>query len=367
MSSGADDKWRTTSGADVAATPDAAGPLSGASFRTLGRMPLTSALLPRSSAAAGRLVALPHALSTNDELTDRVHTAPSEWPHLSVVVTDDQRAGRGRLGRVWTAEAGTSLAVSVLLRPQPAFSPDVYGWIPLAAGAAMTLAVREALAGASEIARDSDATATATASATAAATATATATANATADANADAEGESAAKSAARRVQLKWPNDVLIEGRKVAGVLSELIALPSAPAVVVGVGLNLTMTAEQLPVPTATSLALAGVRDIDVDAVLARFLTELDGMLHALQQAHGDAVAAGVHARVAALLGTLGRDIRADLPGGDTLEGRATGLAPDGRLLVRRSDARPGHPAEVAVAAGDITHLRLTGSGETLG
>ncbi|WP_445996220.1 biotin--[acetyl-CoA-carboxylase] ligase [Okibacterium fritillariae] len=296
-------------------------------------MPLTSALLPRSSAAAGRLVALPHAQSTNDELTERVHTAPSEWPHLSVVVTDDQRAGRGRLGRVWVAEAGTSLAVSVLLRPQPAFSPDVYGWIPLAAGAAMTLAVQEALAEASGTGDDADAV----------------------------------AEAAARRVQLKWPNDVLIEGRKVAGVLSELLALPNAPAVVVGVGLNLSMTAEQLPVPTATSLALAGVRDIDVDAVLARFLTELDGMLRALQRANGDAVAAGVHARVAALLGTVGRDIRADLPGGDALEGRATGLAPDGRLLVRRRDAGVGHPTEVAVAAGDITHLRLTGSGETLG
>jgi BirA family biotin operon repressor/biotin-[acetyl-CoA-carboxylase] ligase len=303
-------------------------------------MPLTSDLLPRSSAAAGRLVALPHALSTNDELTERVRAAPSEWPHLSVVVTDDQRAGRGRLGRVWSAEAGTSLAVSVLLRPQPALSPDVYGWIPLAAGAAMTLAVREALAAASA---DTDIDAAA-------------------ADAAADPVTD-----AARRVQLKWPNDVLIEGRKVAGVLSELLALPNAPAVVVGVGLNLSMTAEQLPVPTATSLALAGVREIDVDALLARFLVELDGMLGALQLAHGDAVAAGVHARVAALLGTLGRDIRADLPGGDALEGRATALAPDGRLLVRRTDAGPGGTAEVAVAAGDITHLRLTGSGETLG
>lgn len=293
-------------------------------------------------------MALPHALSTNDELTERVRSAPSEWPHLSVVVTDDQRAGRGRLGRVWAAEAGTSLAVSVLLRPQPAFSPDVYGWIPLAAGAAMTVAVREALAGASDGgAAEAD---------TGAGTATGTATGS----------GD-AAETAARRVQLKWPNDVLIEGRKVAGVLSELIALPNAPAVVVGVGLNLSMNEEQLPVPTATSLALAGVQAIDVDAVLARFLTELDGMLNALQQARGDAVAAGVHARVAALLGTVGRDIRADLPGGDALEGRATGLAPDGRLLVRRSAATPGQGAEVAVAAGDITHLRLTGSSETLG
>lgn len=293
-------------------------------------------------------MALPHALSTNDELTERVRSAPSEWPHLSVVVTDDQRAGRGRLGRVWAAEAGTSLAVSVLLRPQPAFSPDVYGWIPLAAGAAMTVAVREALAGASDGgAAEAD---------TGAGAGTGTATGS----------GD-AAETAARRVQLKWPNDVLIEGRKVAGVLSELIALPNAPAVVVGVGLNLSMNEEQLPVPTATSLALAGVQAIDVDAVLARFLTELDGMLNALQQARGDAVAAGVHARVAALLGTVGRDIRADLPGGDALEGRATGLAPDGRLLVRRSAATPGQGAEVAVAAGDITHLRLTGSSETLG
>lgn len=298
-------------------------PPAGADIPTLDTMPVSSADLPRSAARAGRLVALPHALSTNDEVSERVRRAPAEWPHLSVVVTDEQRAGRGRSGRAWTATPGTSLAVSVLLRPQPAFSADVYGWIPLAAGAAMTVAVREALGEASD----------------------------------------AVSVAPARRVQLKWPNDVLIEGRKVAGVLSELLALPDAPAVVVGVGLNLTMSAEQLPVPTATSLALAGVSRIDVDAILARFLDELDGMLGALQSAGGDAFTAGVHARVAALLGTLGRDIRADLPGGDTLEGRATGLGPDGRLLVRRAHPRPGEPADVAVAAGDITHLRLTGSG----
>src|SRR5690606_15146102 len=106
-----------------------------------------------------------------------------------------------------------------------------YGWIPLLAGLAMTRAVRALLAGGSRATADS--------------------------------------------VVLKWPNDVLIDGAKVSGILAEL--LPDGAGVVVGAGLNLSIPREELPVPTATSLTLAGVLEQAglADAALAGYLGEL--------------------------------------------------------------------------------------------
>jgi BirA family biotin operon repressor/biotin-[acetyl-CoA-carboxylase] ligase len=132
------------------------------------------------------------------------------------------------------------------------------------------------------------------------------------------------------RVGVKWPNDVQVDGRKVCGILSELVP-PSASspglAVVIGAGLNVTMSEQQLPVPTATSLVLAGADPADLF----------------------DRVRAAVIERCT----TIGREVRVELPGGAELLGRATGIDAMGRLEVRGADGQVR-----AVAAGDIIHLR---------
>ena len=180
--------------------------------------------LPRSRASATSLEILPVAGSTNDELVGRA--ALADLPEFTVLVTDNQTAGRGRLGREWIAPPGATLAISVLLRPvlphgEP-LSLEHYGWLPLLSGMAMTRAVASVLPDGDE------------------------------------------------RVGIKWPNDVQVNGAKVCGILAEL--LPGGDAVVVGCGVNVSMTADQLPIPTATSLALSGASlsgDELPDAVLA--------------------------------------------------------------------------------------------------
>ncbi|GAA4175472.1 biotin--[acetyl-CoA-carboxylase] ligase [Gryllotalpicola koreensis] len=258
--------------------------------------------LPRARLVASRLVVVPSAGSTNRELIERASAAASDWPHLSVLLTDEQTAGRGRLGRSWSAPPGTSLAISVLLRPDelPGSLPvGSFGWLPLLAGVAMKRAVTAA---------------------------------------------------GARDVELKWPNDVLIGGRKVCGILAELV--PDASAVVVGSGLNLTIGADALPAPTATSLRLAGVAEPDPDAILAAYLGELRVLVYELANAGGDADGAGIRSLLDRECATVGRDVRIELPDGRIMTARATGLDDSGRLMVI-TDAGPA-----AVAAGDVTHLR---------
>ena len=257
---------------------------------------------PRAAIIAGRLDVVPYTGSTNADLLAAVAVEPDAYPHLSVLVTDDQRAGRGRLDRTWTAPAGAALAISVLVRVT-GIPADQRGWVPLIAGAAMTRALR------GQFAPDA-------------------------------AEG-------GPRVGLKWPNDVLIDGAKVCGILSQM--LPGEPdAIVVGAGVNTRMTPGQLPVPTATSLAIAGA-DVDLDRLLADYLQGLRRMLAAAVSAEGGV---GVRAEVRELCATLGSEVRVMLPDERTLEGRATGLDDAGRLIV----AVGGE--SVPVAAGDVIHVR---------
>lgn len=275
---------------------------------------------PISSGIGARFEYLDEAGSTNDVLVTRA-TGPDAhaWPDLSVVVTDNQTSGRGRLGRTWLAPSGKSLAISVLLRPKLATGPlpaNRFGWFPLLAGAAMTQAVRGVV------------------------------------DAATDA-GDPAADDAPRHeVTLKWPNDVLIDGYKVSGILSEL--LPDASGLCIGTGLNLALDEHDLPTLTSTSLLLVTGAVPDPDAVVAAYLTELRDLTEEFLAAGADPVASGLHARVTALCGTLGTAVRVELPGGDDLIGTAVGLDPDGRLIVEEQATGELQ----AVAAGDVTHLR---------
>jgi BirA family biotin operon repressor/biotin-[acetyl-CoA-carboxylase] ligase len=153
---------------------------------------------------------------------------------------------------------------------------------------------------------------------------------------------------------LKWPNDVLIGGRKVCGILAEL--LPDAAGVVIGSGVNLTLGDQDLPVPTATSLRLEGV-EATADAVLTGYVAEVAALLAAFEAANGDADRSGLRAAVTESCDTIGRAVRVELPSRGHLVGAAIGLDPDGRLLVQDENPEPGRDA-IAVAAGDVTHLR---------
>jgi BirA family biotin operon repressor/biotin-[acetyl-CoA-carboxylase] ligase len=154
----------------------------------------------------------------------------------------------------------------------------------------------------------------------------------------------------AASVGFKWPNDVLVAGRKICGVLAEL--LPEQRAVVVGAGVNLAMPAEQLPVPSATSLAIEGV-DVDADTVLAGYLERLQRLVGAYLAVDGDAEASGLAALARDLCVTLGREVLVELPDGRVIEGTATALDADGRLVVDGTDG-----TQHRVDAGDVTHAR---------
>ncbi|WP_105566953.1 biotin--[acetyl-CoA-carboxylase] ligase [Microbacterium halophytorum] len=250
----------------------------------------------KTTAIGADVAEVASAGSTNADLA--ALAADRELPHLSTLLTRDQRAGRGRLDRQWRAPAGASLAVSVLLRvgDVPAASR---GWVPLAAGRAMARAVAAQLPG--------------------------------------------------RRVGAKWPNDVLVDRRKICGILAEGTADPGT--VIVGSGVNTRMTEAELPVPTATSFAALGA-ECDEDRLLADYLAELDRMLAALAAASGDADASRVRVDVLETCVTLGQEVRVMMPAGDDIVGTAVTLSGDGRLVVGTASGL------VDVAAGDVVHVR---------
>lgn len=218
--------------------------------------------------------------STNDDVAAAARAGAA---HGTVHATRHQTAGRGRLGRDFEMPAETGMAVSVLLRPTRLMAD--WPWIPLVTGLAVHDLVHDF----------------------------------------------------GLHASLKWPNDVLVDGRKLAGILVEVVE----DAVVVGVGLNVTMTEEQLPVPTATSLALLGVEGIEPMRLVPRFVSHLThrfGMWNA---------GLDVREEYLAVCATIGQPVRVTLPAGE-LEGVAEDVDLAGRLVVG------GTP----VSAGDVTHLR---------
>lgn len=245
--------------------------------------------------------------STNADLlaAARAGTAPAG----SVLIAEEQTAGRGRLGRAWNAPPRSGLFLSVLLAPGPDVPPARWAWLPLLAGVAATAAV---------------------------------------------------SRTAGVDVSLKWPNDLLVtvagQERKTGGILAELTAgHDPAQAVVLGIGLNVSLRADELPVPEAGSLLLAGAARTDRDPLLRALLRSLAYWYARWAGTGGDAAASGLQEAYETACATLGRPVRAELPGGAELHGEATGLDAEGRLVVVTRDA-----TRHRVAAADIVHLRAT-------
>jgi BirA family biotin operon repressor/biotin-[acetyl-CoA-carboxylase] ligase len=256
------------------------------------RPPLDRDRLAAAPIGSYAVEVLDSAASTNAVVADR---ARGGAPAGLVVVAEHQTAGRGRLDRVWETPARSSVTVSILLRPDA--EPDRWPWLPLLTG----LAVRDALPGGAD---------------------------------------------------LKWPNDVLVGERKVAGILVERVDTPSGPAAVLGVGINVSTTADELPVPTATSLAIEGL-DVDRTDLLLAFLAELDR--HVAAWSAGRIADAGLRAAYVEGCSTLGRDVRVDLPSGETVTGRAVDIDEGGRLVVATGSGN------TAIGAGDVIHVRPGG------
>lgn len=153
---------------------------------------------------------------------------------------------------------------------------------------------------------------------------------------------------------IKWPNDVLISGRKVCGVLSELVTTADGMALVVGTGVNIALAEDQLPVPTATSLAIEGAHT-SVDELLAAYLTEFSRITKVFVSAAGNVRSSGLLDQIRDECDTIGRSVRVELPSGENPVGTAIGINEEGSLVVEMANcAEP-----LVVSAGDVTHLRV--------
>jgi BirA family biotin operon repressor/biotin-[acetyl-CoA-carboxylase] ligase len=248
----------------------------------LDRPPLRVPALRRALEPDGwRVEVLATTPSTNAVVAERARAGEAAG---LVVVAEQQTAGRGRLDRTWVSPPRAGLTFSVLLRPD--WPAAQWPWLPLLTGLAVTAAVRE---------------------------------------------------QAELEARVKWPNDVLVGGRKVCGVLVEV---PVPGSAVVGIGLNVTTTADELPHPGATSLRLEGAATVDRDTLLRAVLRRLRDVL-------ADPVAGRAEYR--ALSASIGRRVEVAVPGGGTVSGLAEAVDDDGRLVVDGTQ----------VGAGDVVHATL--------
>ncbi|MDN3029558.1 biotin--[acetyl-CoA-carboxylase] ligase [Streptomyces sp. S.PB5] len=273
-------------------------------WSNLDRPPLNGAALRRGLVRDGGLWCdvdvVQRTGSTNQDLVDLAVKGDAE--EGAVIVAEEQTAGRGRLDRQWTAPARSGLFFSVLLKP--AQVPVArWGWLPLLTGVAVATGL---------------------------------------------------SRSAGIDTALKWPNDLLVtvggEERKAGGILAERAG---ADGVVIGVGINVTLREDELPVPQAGSLALAGAVTTDRDPLLRAVLRSLEEWYGRWREAGGDPAASGLQETYAAGCATLGRTVRAELPGDRSITGEAVAVDGDGRLVIATAEG-----VQEPVGAGDIVHLR---------
>jgi BirA family biotin operon repressor/biotin-[acetyl-CoA-carboxylase] ligase len=231
--------------------------------------------------------------STNADLLAR---ADAGDPPGIVRVAEHQSHGRGRLDRTWESPVTAGLTFSVLVAPR--VERSAWGWLPLLAGLAVV---------------------------------------------------EGIAERTGLQTRLKWPNDVIVNDRKLAGLLVQIAA--RGDLAVVGIGINTHTSAAALPVPEATSLVLEGVDPdlADRASVLTAVLRRLDARLDDVDAGPSDAAMADYRNACA----SLGRHVDITRAHGPSVRGVVADVADDASLVVDVDGGGTAH-----VAAGDVTHLR---------
>ena len=208
--------------------------------------------------------------------------------HGEVFVTEFQSAGRGRINRTFEATESSALLFSLYLEPKR--NKMEWSAIPLLAGLSLVNALS-----------------------------------------NLDEKLET---------NLKWPNDLLIGERKVAGILAE--ARPDG--VIVGIGLNVEMVKSELPVPTATSLKLENFAELNRNIILSEILTNLALTIELWES--GSNIGFEQYRQASS---TLGKEVEVHLPSGEIISSRATGITDVGELQLANG---------ARVNVGDVIHLR---------
>lgn len=273
--------------------------------------------MPRTVAAADGDVLLFDAIGSTNTAARELIAAGQP---VAVVAADAQTAGRGRLDHTWTSCPGESFTVSFVVRASRAIATDerVNGWLQMIAGLAALDAIRAAV-------RD----------------------------------------PGSGNLMLKWPNDLFCDGRKLGGILAEMVVPPAGVSqsadgdvtLVFGIGINLAVPADRLPTAQATSLQLhydvsADNTDALRDAIAAGIVAGLRARIAAF--------AADPHGQASRLLDetrrvcwTLGHEVEAHFTDGSTLRGEALALNADASLTIRTQDgdAHVVRTADVGVLA----------------
>lgn len=230
-------------------------------------------------------------------------------PHGVIVFAREQTAGRGRLGRQWISQRDAGLYMSFLLRPEQ--KGQELALFTIAAGVAVAEAIEE---------------------------------------------------STQVLVGLKWVNDLIVDGKKLGGILAEMPAGTAVAglngALIVGIGINLSVDSDTLPEELrykVTSLREACASDVDASALAASIANMLEDRLRMLQQRE--------HARLLDMWKkrsvTLGREIRATVNGRE-IHGTACDISPDGALVVESNGA--GRRERIVLHAGEISIRNADGS-----
>ncbi len=225
----------------------------------------------------------------------------------TVILADSQTAGRGRLQRSWFSPPGANIYGSLIF----SFSSQLQtiGWIPLMAG----MAIAQAIEDRAEIG-----------------------------------------------ITLKWPNDILIDERKVGGILCESFKKsPTETCVVIGFGINVNLSESAFPNDlelTATSLQIHSQHPLDRHLLIKSIITTLEQGWEALISQGPQAC----HHTYSSRCSTLGKQVQVQFPDGSELEGMAQSIGEQGQLQMRPSpsDAKEQSVRILDVHAGDIRHIR---------